>query len=173
MIDLAIGERIHFFRTLRGMTQKYLGRLIGFPEKSADVRMAQYENGSRKPKEDVTSALAAALDVSTHALNVPDIDSMVGLMHTLFTLEDKYGLCIDKKDEDVCLCVNVFKGNEAVELNKMLTSWYEESLKLKSGEIDKEEYDRWRYKYPEFDTSRIWAKTHYETLKQLHDHSKR
>ena len=40
---MAIGERIHFFRTLRGMTQKYLGMALGFPEKSADVRLAQNE----------------------------------------------------------------------------------------------------------------------------------
>ena len=55
---MAIGERIHFFRTMRGMTQKYLGMALGFPEKSADVRLAQYENGSRTPKADVTAALA-------------------------------------------------------------------------------------------------------------------
>ena len=29
---MAIGERIRFFRTLRGMTQKRLGMLLGFPE---------------------------------------------------------------------------------------------------------------------------------------------
>lgn len=29
---MAIGERIHFFRTLRGMTQKFLGMALGFPE---------------------------------------------------------------------------------------------------------------------------------------------
>ena len=28
---MAIGERIHFFRLLRGMTQKYLGTLSAFP----------------------------------------------------------------------------------------------------------------------------------------------
>ena len=28
---MAIGERIHFFRLLRGMTQKYLGMAVGFP----------------------------------------------------------------------------------------------------------------------------------------------
>ena len=27
---MAIGERIHFFRLLRGMTQKYLGMALGF-----------------------------------------------------------------------------------------------------------------------------------------------
>ena len=144
---MAIGERIHFFRNLRGITQKQLGMIIGFPEKSADVRIAQYENGSRKPKEDVTSALATALDVSTNALNVPNIDSTEGLMHTLFVLEDTYGLYVDKTDNEVCLRVNVFKGNEATILNKMINTWYKESLKLKSGEIDKNEYDKWRYNW--------------------------
>ena len=85
---MAIGERIHFFRILRGMTQKYLGTIVGFPERSADVRLAQYETGTRKPKAELTAALAQALDVSPHALDVPDIDSYIGLMHTLFTLED-------------------------------------------------------------------------------------
>ena len=46
---MAIGERIRFFRNLRGMTQKYLGQVVGFPEKTADIRMAQYESGSRVP----------------------------------------------------------------------------------------------------------------------------
>ena len=32
---MAIGERIRFFRNLRGMTQKYLGMQVGFPEKTA------------------------------------------------------------------------------------------------------------------------------------------
>ena len=44
---MAIGERIRFFRNKMGVTQKYLGQVVGFPERSADVRMAQYETGSR------------------------------------------------------------------------------------------------------------------------------
>lgn len=32
-------ERIRFFRNLKGMTQKYLGMQVGFPEKTADIRM--------------------------------------------------------------------------------------------------------------------------------------
>ncbi len=55
---MAIGERIHFFCTMRGMTQKYLGMLLGFPEKSAGVRLAQYETGARTPKADLTASLA-------------------------------------------------------------------------------------------------------------------
>ena len=39
---MAMGERLRFFRKLRGMKLKELGLQLGFPEKSADVRMAQY-----------------------------------------------------------------------------------------------------------------------------------
>ena len=46
---MAIGERIRFFRNMKGITQKYLGMVVGFPERSADVRMAQYEAEARIP----------------------------------------------------------------------------------------------------------------------------
>ena len=155
---MAIGERIHFFRMMRGMTQKYLGMALGFPEKSADVRLAQYENGSRTPKADVTAALAQVLDVSPKALDVPDIDSYTGLMHTLFTLEDRYGLHIDEADGEVCLKVDVRKSKDAAQLHEMLCAWRQAAALLKADEITKEEYDRWRYRYPELDTSGQWHK---------------
>lgn len=100
---MAIGERIYFFRTLRGMTQKYLGTSIGFSESQSDVRIAQYETGKRNPKEAYLNALADKLGVAPEALNVPDIDTYVGLMHTLFALEDIYGLKIDDLDGEICL----------------------------------------------------------------------
>ncbi len=155
---MAIGERIHFFRILRGMTQKYLGTIVGFPERSADVRLAQYETGTRKPKAELTAALAQALDVSTHALDVPDIDSYIGLMHTLFTLEDLYGLSVSEADGEVCLKVNKDKGKDAHKLLKMLHAWKEQADKLSSEKINKEEYDNWRYHYPKFDTTQQWEK---------------
>ena len=154
---MAIGERIHFFRTLRGMTQKYLGTIIGFPEKSADVRMAQYETGTRTPKKDITDALAHAFDVSPYALNIPDIDSRVGLLHTLFALEDIYGITIEESDDDLCLKFSKNKVTD-YELQKMLFAWREQAAKLSAGEIDKDEYDKWRYNYPEYDTTQRWVK---------------
>ena len=153
---MAIGERIHFFRLLRGMTQKYLGMALGFPEKSADVRLAQYETGSRTPKAELTAALAQVLDVSPHALSVPDIDSYVGLMHTLFTLEDNYGLKISETD-----------GEDAARLHEMLCSWREQAAKLEAGEISKEDYDKWRYHYPEFDKSQTYVKMPSQELSDM------
>ena len=78
---MAMGERLRFFRKLRGMKLKELGLQLGFPEKSADVRMAQYESETRTSKAELTAALAHALDVSPLALTVPDIDSAT--CHTL------------------------------------------------------------------------------------------
>jgi len=164
---MAIGERIHFIRNLRGMTQKYLGMAVGFPEKSADVRLAQYETGTRTPKEDLTATLAQVLEVSPEALNVPNIDSYTGLMHTLFALEDIYGLTVKELDGEVCLCVDQSKDKEAIELHKMLCAWSQAAAMQNTGEISKEKYDEWRYRYPEFDTTQKWAKVPSQGLSDL------
>lgn len=147
---MAIGERIRFIRNLRGMTQKYLGTLVGFPEKTADIRMAQYESGTRTPKDDLTKALAFALDVSPMALSVPNIDSYVEIMHTLFALEDLYGLKIDKLDGEACIRIDPFSKSA---LKECFVAWQKEAEKYRAGEISKEDYDKWRYNYPDYDTS--------------------
>ena len=151
---MAIGERIRFFRNLRGMTQKYLGQVVGFPEKTADIRMAQYESGSRTPKAELTENLAGALGVSPLALSVPDIDSYLGLMHTLFALEDIYGLKIDKLDDEVCIRLDKNRGISYISLLERFTAWQKEAEKYRNGEISKEEYDHWRYTYPEVEVQR-------------------
>ena len=148
---MAIGERIRFFRNLRGMTQKYLGQVVGFPEKTADIRMAQYESGSRTPKAELTETLAGALGVSPLALAVPDIDSYLGLMHTLFTLEDRYSLTVENGENGVSLRADPRKGTDAAELSEMLTAWAEQAEKYRNGEIVREDYDKWRYNYPKYD----------------------
>lgn len=146
---MAIGERIRFIRNLRGMTQKYLGTAVGFPEKTADIRLAQYEAGTRTPKADLVEKLADVLEVAPAALDVPDIDSYVGLMHTLFALEDLYGLKIDKLDGEVCIRLDKSKGISSVTLLEDLSAWQKEAEKYRNGEITKDEYDAWRYTYPE------------------------
>ncbi len=146
---MAIGERIKFFRNLRGMTQKYLGQVIGFPEKTADVRLAQYETGTRTPKDDLTNLLASALGVSPMALDVPNIESYVGLMHTFFALEDLYGLKVKMIDGIPSLQIVSDADANYETLSGLFREWAKESEKLTTGEISKEEYDEWRYTYPE------------------------
>ena len=90
---------------------------------------------------------------------VPDIDSMDGLMHTLFAMEDRKLIQILNADGLICLRADISEGGvKAAELDARLMSWSEEKEKLRAGEITKEEYDRWRYHYPAFDDSVIKAK---------------
>lgn len=150
---MATGQRIRFFRNLRGMTQKYLGMMVGFSERTADIRMAQYESGKRTPKSNLINELSRALAVSPDALAVPDIDSGIGLMHTLFAIEDMYGLTIHKIDDRLCLA---WKPGDSSSLSLMqrFFDWQKEAERLRSGEITKEEYDQWRYTYPEIPVAR-------------------
>ena len=74
------------------------------------MRIAQYESGTRTPKEKLAADIATALEVSPRALDVPDIDSYVGLAHTLFALEDLYGIHIGEIDGELCLRLDKSKG---------------------------------------------------------------
>ena len=149
------------------MTQKYLGTVVGFPEKTADIRMAQYESGSRTPKADLTENLAGVLGVSPLALSVPDIDSYLGLMHTLFTLEDRYGLTVETGENGVSLRVDPRKGKDAAELSEMLTAWAEQTEKYRNGEINREDYDKWRYNYPKYDETSGYVKVPSQQLSDV------
>lgn len=78
---------------------------------------------------------------------MPDIDSITGIAHTFFALEDIYGLTVDRDNGRVCLRPNILKNLRAVELNRFLGEWCRKADKLKNGEISQEDYDQWRYNY--------------------------
>ena len=64
--------------------------------------MEQYESEARTPKQDLVKEMAHTLDVSPRSITVPEIDSYIGLMHTLFSLKNLYGLKIREIDQEVC-----------------------------------------------------------------------
>ena len=148
---MAIGKRIRFFRNRKGMTQKQLGEILGFLGKTSDVRMAQYESEARTPKQDLVKEMAHIFDVSPRAITVPEIDSYIGLMHTLFALEDMYGLTIGENDGNICLSLDPAVTKPHSVLDDCLRSWLQQKEKLAQGEITKEQYDEWRYQYPKLD----------------------
>lgn len=154
---MAFGKRIKFFRNRKGMKQKELGELLGFLGKTSDVRVAQYETEARTPKADLVKEMAQIFGVSPRAINVPNIDSYLGLMHTLFALEDMYGIKIGEIDGELCLRLDR-EHREYQHLFEPFHTWQQMAAKLESGEISQEEYDNWRYNYPELNTSEIRAK---------------
>ena len=130
-----IGKRIRFIRQKRKMTMKYLGMAVGLPESSADIRIAQYESEMRTPKADLLRKIADELDVSPNVLAVPDLDSIAGVMHSLFIIEDLYRFRF------------VLIDSESAELNNAVNEWQRKYESYTKGEISKEEYDNWRYRF--------------------------
>ena len=141
---MTLGKRIRYFRTLRGLTQKQLGELLGFSEQTAHVRIAQYEINQKIPKPSTLQKIAKALNVSSAALTCPRLDSEARFMQTLFQLEDEYAMSIDKINGEICIRLNA--DNEMYHtVLKLMKDWYIHYEKYRKGEISKEEYDQWRY----------------------------
>lgn len=51
--------------------------------------------------------------------------------------------------------------------DRMLCAWRQATAMLKAGEMTQEEYDRWRYRYPEFDNTQRWAKVPSQDLSDM------
>jgi transcriptional regulator with XRE-family HTH domain len=153
---MTVGQRIKKIRGIRGLTQKELGMRLGFPEKSADIRMAQYESGTRKPKKGLLTKMADVLEVRPEALEEPNLESHVGVMHALFALEDAYGARVSEVDGNMCLIFDRglrASGDFALDgrrraLNGMLREWRREAVRAENGETTRGEYNEWRFDYP-------------------------
>ena len=79
---MTVGQRLKRFRTRKGLTQKQLGLAVGFDNRTADIRIAQYETGTRKPKDKYIEKLAAIVNVQPSALEVPEIKNYEHLFST-------------------------------------------------------------------------------------------
>lgn len=161
----SIGGRIKKYRELCGLTQRELGLKCGFPKNSADVRIAQYETNTRTPKGDTLQGIADALDVDSSALADMDLTTTRAMYQALFSLEDLHGLHPVRIGNDYYLELT---GDSILGLStshddcqNFLRSWYEERQKniftpddsKADQEQKKREYDLWRGRYPESDSS--------------------
>ena len=109
------------------MTMKYLGIAVGLPENSADIRISQYESGTRTPKDDLLFKIANELGVSPDTLSVPDLDAISGVMHTLFILEDLYSFRF------------TLVTSTSDKLNKAINEWQRRYDSYSKGEINREQ----------------------------------
>lgn len=84
---MKVGEKTRKFRTEKGLSQKELAKIAGLSEPA----IRNYELGNRTPSDKHLATIAEALAVSPFAISAPDIESHIGVMHTLFALEEEYG----------------------------------------------------------------------------------
>lgn len=145
---VAVNKRIRFFRRQRGMTQKELGKAVGFSSRTASIRIAQYESGARTPKPELLKQISEVLNVSEAALTTPDLEDVTCLMHTLFALEDTSFFGVLALPDSIELWSNADDDSIPLAVRVMLRTWAEVHKKYMCGEISREEYNQWRYNFP-------------------------
>ena len=79
--NLSQGSRIAFIRKFRGLTQAELGIKCGIDPAQAGVRINQYENNHRHPKEKCLLKLSMALGVDPGYLRFYDFVDKDDIFH--------------------------------------------------------------------------------------------
>jgi transcriptional regulator with XRE-family HTH domain len=134
---------------MRGLTQKELGLALGFDENTADVRVAQYESGTRTPKEDALKKIAEVLDVNFRALYEPTLYAAEDVMFTLFELDEHYGIRLLDAVEEEGYSKKVTSVNfNSITLENLLKEWQQRKKDLANGLISKAEYMEWKINWP-------------------------
>ena len=143
---MQIGQRIKHARTHRGMTQKELGMAVGFDEKTADVRIAQYESSTRTPKADMRNKLAEALNINYRYFYDSHNYAAEDIMFTLFELDEQHRLELTPFEEDGEKKVNIHIPYRLVD--EFLRAWAEQKQALADGKITKADYTEWKLNWP-------------------------
>ena len=150
---MTIGEKIKNARNLRGLTQKELGMKLGFDEKSADVRIAQYESGIRTPKSELLSEIAAVLDVNINFLKNPSLENTETFIHLLFDLEQESKKHHTNNFSIISVQDELGNTQPAIQfhnhlLNEFLSEWQLRRKELNEKNITEEEYAEWMLNCP-------------------------
>lgn len=147
-----IGRRIHYLRKESNLTLRQLGEMLGFKGNTADVRMSQYESGNRVPKGKLLKKMADALDVSPNTIIPPDYDTVDGLMHTLFMLDDIYEFTPEMNLRDNCIILHLNNHLEDKALQdevlRASSIWIMATILKDYCLLTYNDYQRWKHNYP-------------------------
>lgn len=149
------GSILRFFRNLRGYTQVELGAKVGLN----DVRIRQYESGSRTPREDLQKEFAEALDIKDLYLETGGFpESLEEAMYSLFKLDTTYPLKIEEVDIEYTgkrgntytktEYVIHFQDAAAASMSSFLPAWKKMRDAYDNEEITREEYEDWKANWP-------------------------
>jgi len=147
------------------MTQKELGLAIGFDDNSADVRIAQYESGTRTPKEDMLKKIAEILDVNFRSIYEPTLYAAEDVMYSLFELDEHYKILLNEQQAHISVSF------DSKLLNSFMREWLLRKQELTNGIITKEEYKEWKLNWPQtaddcgkFEPKKQWRKNNEDNV---------
>ena len=147
---MTTGEKIKYFRNMRGISQETLGQLSGI--NSATIK--KYEYGIRNPKPDQLLKIANALGISINIFMDFDIETVSDVLSLLFKLDDQIDMKFEaEKDKD-----GNFKNPM---INKKICT-YMKALELRENMINSKD----DYSEEEFNASLQRINENIEEIKQ-------
>ena len=167
---MTVGDKIKKIRTFRGMTQKELGLAVGFEEKGADNRIAQYETNYRVPKRELLDKIAKALRVDRQNFYTVSPGSAEDFMRTFFWLdEDSPGAIrlfqlVRNPGREGISDDTAVRYNDSLDwpayppvgmyfqyglVDEFMREWLLRQQELRSGEITRDEYFEWKLNWPD------------------------
>lgn len=94
---MTVGEKIKYYRNIRGISQEMLGKLSSI--NSATIK--KYEYGIRNPKTDQLLKITNALGISINLFMDFDIETVSDVLSLLFKLDEQVDMNFDaEKDEN-------------------------------------------------------------------------
>ncbi|MCC8097552.1 MAG: helix-turn-helix domain-containing protein, partial [Eubacterium sp.] len=93
---MTIGEKIKFFREMRGYNLSQLGKL----SKLEASTIRKYEQGERNPKPDQLAKIAAGLNLSVSIFYDLNIETAGDVASLFFLMDDKIEFIFEGKKED-------------------------------------------------------------------------
>lgn len=138
-----LGNKIQRIRKFRGLTQKEFGMMLGYDEKSAQSRIADYETGKRTPKRPLIEKMAEVLDVNPNYIQHEGTLTEDGIMLLLLELDEHYTIFIDDCKDEYDNPRNAVCFDSAI-MRNFLEEWKQRKKELADGEISKEEYVEWK-----------------------------
>ena len=166
---MTIGNKIKLIRNFRGLTQKELGIKIGFDEKSADNRIAQYETNYRVPKKDLLKKIAKVLNVNPNNFLGAVSGSAEDIMLTFFWMDEEnrgminlFPLIKNQKKpgtlSDTAVHYNdsdAWPAHSPIGMyldygivDNYIKKWSTKKEELKNGKITNNDYLEWKLNWP-------------------------
>lgn len=136
---MTLGEKIKFYRTHRGLTQKQLGDMTGIHE----VSIRKYELDKITPKKEQLEKIATLLNIPYNSFLDLQIVTDADVISLLFAIEDSFEMDITSEDN------NAFKIEFKHPMMKyILRDWLNAKQMLAEGVISEEQYSYWKATRP-------------------------
>lgn len=136
---MTVGEKIKYYRNIRGISQEMLGNLSGINP----ATIKKYEYGIRNPKPDQLLKITNALGISINLFMDFDIETVSDVLSLLFKLDEQVDMRFEaEKDENGEFIPSTVKLSfKNATINKKLCTYLKVKQIRENLENTKEKFD--------------------------------